>query len=113
MTEAAELTALLKDYGPWGLLSLSLLANRMLLGWWRDCMTARIEERGTLATTIERQAASNVAAAATLDDVREGQVEIARLVTQALKAGEGSDELTKEILRDIKNRLDHRGGGHA
>ena len=60
--DPAALAALLRDYGPWGLLALSLLANRMLLGWWRDCMTARIDERGTLATTIERQAASNAEA---------------------------------------------------
>jgi len=110
--DPTALASLLKDYGPWGLLALALLTIRFLFNGWRDCMTARIEERGASATALERQAASNTAVAATLDDVREGQIEIAKLTAEALKRVEGSDRLTESHLGDIKNRLDaiHRGG---
>ena len=109
---ALDLANLLKDYGPWGLLALALLTIRFLFNGWRDCMTARIEERGASATALERQAASNTAVAATLDDVREGQIEIAKLTAEAVKRAEGSDALTASHIGDIKARLDalHRGG---
>jgi hypothetical protein len=107
--DPVALATLLKDYGPWGIVALLLLALRTVTGWWRECMMARIEERGASATALERQAASNTAVAATLDDVREGQIEIAKLAAEALKGAEGSAEFVKAQLGDIKARLD-RGG---
>lgn len=108
-----EIAGLLKDYGPWGACALLVLALMAVVRWWRDCMAARIADAGQIATTLERSASATAATAAALDDVREGQMEIARLVTQALKASEGSDELTKEILRDIKDQLNRGGGRHG
>ncbi|APX83824.1 hypothetical protein BV511_03230 [Methylorubrum extorquens] len=108
-----EIAGLLKDYGPWGAVALLALALMAVVSWWRECMNARIEDAGRAATALERAASANAAAATALDDVREGQMEIARLVTQAMKGAEGSDELTKELLRDIKRGLDARGGHHG
>jgi hypothetical protein len=103
--DPTALASLLKDYGPWGLLALALLTIRFLFNGWRDCMTARIDERGASATALERQAASNTAVAATLDDVREGQIEIAKLTAEALKRAEGSDALTSSHISDIRALL--------
>lgn len=107
-----EIAALLEKYGPWGAVALLTLALNAVVRWWRECMNARIEDAGRAASALERAASANAAAAVALDDVREGQVEIARLVTEAMKRGEGSDELTKELLRDIKRGLGPRGAGH-
>ncbi|MCJ2009819.1 hypothetical protein [Methylobacterium sp. J-092] len=107
---ALDLANLLKDYGPWGLLALALLTIRFLFNGWRDCMVARIEERGQMATALERQASGNAATSAALDDVREGQIEIAKLAAEALKGDEGNREITKDALKDIKSRLDVLAG---
>ncbi|MBB5758876.1 hypothetical protein HNR00_003603 [Methylorubrum rhodinum] len=107
-----EIAGLLKDYGPWGAVALLVLALSAVVKWWRECMNARIEEAGKAAAALERAAAATVATAAALEDVREGQVEIARLVTQAMKGAEGSNDLTKELLRDIKDGIKNRSG-HA
>lgn len=109
---ALDIANLLKNYGPWGLLTLALLTIRFLFNGWRDCMLARVEERGQMAAALERQASGNAATSAALDDVREGQVEIAKLAAEALKGDEGNREMTKELLKDIKGRLDAitRGG---
>lgn len=47
---------------------------------------------GTAATALERQATANAATAA-LDEVRERQMEVAKLVPGAMCGGEGSDDL--------------------
>lgn len=108
-----EIAGILKDYGPWGAVALLTLALMAVVKWWRECMNARIEDAGRAATALERAASANASAAAALDDVREGQVELARLVAEATKRGEGSDEFIKELLRDIKRGLDGRGGAHG
>lgn len=109
--DPVSLATLLKDYGPWGLLALALLTIRFLFNGWKDCMTARIAETGMTATALEKQASSNTAVAATLDDVREGQIEIAKMTAEALKRAEGSDELAKSHLGDIKRRLETLSSG--
>jgi hypothetical protein len=101
-----DIAGLLKEYGPWGLCSLLLLALRTITNWWADCMRDRLADRDKnierMAVALERQAASNADLVETMKELREGQVASTKLATEAALSAAGSDKATLEKLSDIK-----------
>lgn len=56
---AGTLAGLLRDYGPWGLLAVSIAGNAYLLKRWAECFEARIADAKSLATALAEGAAAN------------------------------------------------------
>lgn len=112
---AADIAGLLKDYGLVGAVAILLLALKVVVGWWRDCMTERLQDNKALteriAIALERQAATNADTAENMKDLRDGQGEIQKVVTEAaLTAAAGLRE-TNQKLADLKQ--DRRATGGA
>ena len=109
-----EIASLLKDYG---LVAVVLLfyALKQVVEWWRDAMTARIDDNKAItervATASERQAATHADIAENMKDLRDGQVEIQRVTTEvALTAAAGLREATR-LLSDLRPAQDRRATG--
>ena len=108
-----ELAVLFKDYGLIAVVVVLLLALKTVTEWWKDSMTARLEdhkataERATviterMATALERQASTNSDIAENMRDLRDGQGEIQKVTTEAaLTAAAGLKETTR-LLGDLR-----------
>ena len=70
----ADITALLKDYGPWGLLGLTIAALRWIFGKYDGAQEARIADGAKTAVGL-------AAATRAMDDNTRATEEVAKLQT--------------------------------
>ncbi|ACL59176.1 hypothetical protein [Methylobacterium nodulans] len=110
---ALELAGLLKDYGPWGLLALALLAISYLQRRY-DAVTEKYQRNlealvEKLAVTVERNNVTNAAVTAALESrtgiferlheaVEQAKAETRTLITDLKTHGVTNDQWTREKL---------------
>lgn len=94
--------------------------NRQSRGWLRDYMKDRLEDNKAItervATALGRQAATNADIAENMKDLRDGQGEIQKVITEAaltaMTAAAGLRETTR-LLGNLKHAQDRRAPGAA
>jgi hypothetical protein len=107
---AQDIVSLLKDYGPWGLLTLALVVIRFLFAGWRDCMHERLADRDAIvermAVALERQASSNADVSVGMKEVREGQLQTLKLTTENALSSASTGKAVLEKLADARLGID-------
>ncbi|MFC6792704.1 hypothetical protein ACFQE0_25990 [Methylobacterium komagatae] len=100
-----EIANLLKDYGPWGICALLILAVVYLHKGWQACQEARVTD-GRLATeALTRQASTNTEIATITASLREGQVEMMRVIALLSKDSEHGDESTQATIKGLADAV--------
>ncbi|ACL55655.1 hypothetical protein [Methylobacterium nodulans] len=118
---AVELAGLLKDYGPWGLLALALLAVSYLQRR-SDAVTEKYQRNlealvEKLAVTVERNNGTNAAVTAALESrtgiferlheaVEQAKAETRSLITDLKQHGVTNDQWTREKLVAAVGRIE-------
>jgi hypothetical protein len=118
---ALELAGLLKDYGPWGLLALALLAVSYLQRR-SDAVTEKYQRNlealvEKLAVTVERNTGTNAAVTAALESrtgiferlheaVEQAKAETRTLITDLKTHGVTNDQWTREKLDMAVGRIE-------
>jgi hypothetical protein len=118
---ALELAGLLKDYGPWGLLALALLAVSYLQRR-SDAVTEKYQRNlealvEKLAVTVERNNGTNAAVTAALESrtgiferlheaVEQAKAETRSLITDLKNHGVTNDQWTREKLDMAVGRIE-------
>ena len=112
MTDPVALATLLRDYGPWGLLALSLLANVYLYKAERACSTARVEDAGRFATLVEKASQTMAAVAVALEsrtgifERLGGKIEDGhRDAEVALAAIRGAVDELRRVVEDVRRKV--------
>lgn len=100
-----EIAGLLKDYGPWGICALLILALIYVHKGWQACQEARVVD-GRLATeALTRQASTNAEIATIAAGLREGQTEMMRVVALLQRDNEHGDDRTQEKIEALTDAV--------
>jgi hypothetical protein len=94
-----------------------LYGLKTVTGWWKDSMDGRLADQKAMAeraaTALERQAQTNADVAENMKEVRDGQVEILKVNTEAsLTIAAGLKE-TNSKLSDLRGAVARKPSGVA
>lgn len=106
---AVEIAGLLKDYGPWGFCAILMLVVAYLHKGWQACQEARIVDAKLGTEALTRQASTNTETATGMQALRDGQVEIMRIVSLLQRDSENFDERTQDKIEGLTKAIDEFG----
>lgn len=115
-----EIAGLLKDYGWPGACAILCVVIGVLYRTLQDSQGSRVTDAKLGTEALTRQASTNAEMATGMQSLRDGQVEIMRIVSLLQRDAENDDERTQEKIKsltdaviDLGRRLELvcRGGG--
>jgi hypothetical protein len=104
-----ELAGLLKEYGWPGACAVLCLVVAYLHKGWQGCQEARIVDAKLGTEALTRQASTNTETAAGMQALRDGQVEIMRIVSLIQRDAENFDDRTQERIEGLTRAIDEFG----
>jgi hypothetical protein len=117
MSDAVELAKLLKDYGLVAVLAVSWVALGWVVKWLRDSMAERLSDKDKMveriAVALERQASTNQDQTEATKEMRDGQSEILKTVTEAALTSAAKQQTILEKIGETRNDVNRARGVSA
>lgn len=100
-----EIAGLFKDYGWQGLSALLCVVISILFRTLQDCQGNRVTDAKLGTEALTRQASTNTELATGMQSLRDGQVEIMRIVSLLQRDAENDDERTQEKIKSLTDAV--------